>query len=517
MTQLKDKLLWQLLRMRRPAVTAVTSLTKRNLTTAHAVPLINSGYDIESPDILFGSRSWRWLRPATSLESDLDDWNRHHTRMGLPYMTINADCEITEDMWRQTLIHLRNQMPGLRMVILPRNNEKWICHINNMDIFLKMHENVEPLDIVDEMLDEGLDEGPWVCRVIKANQDDACRFANDKESKPYQYYFFLACHHGIFDGYSGALMIRFVINNLNALLAGKHIDDKVQLCQPRRGDEIIAKKVRLKEKFINDPKWFQREKERLLSTFKTPLLNEAYPYPNVSTPKTSTLIRTSNQVVLNAFHKQCKSAGVSVTNGLVAIANTAIVEMVRDAGILRDSYHLTLNTNVDLRRYMNVHPWTATGMLVGAMHQSMHPTKDVRNEFWEHANIIQEDARTLLKTDGALIESVIREMAIPRVDPDVVFNSTNATKIQRDYTFNNLKDLTDVFYDPKRHKHAVVTESKTIQALQNFNPMMFSLATFRGIPQLTLAYSTNYLSQETAEELMERFVLLVRDKSQIKL
>ncbi|CAL4096422.1 unnamed protein product [Meganyctiphanes norvegica] len=516
MAQSSSRRLWQLLRMRGPALTTATTVPKRNVVTAHAVPLLNSGHDLESPDVLFGSQSWRWVRPATPVESDLDDWNRQHTRFAFPYLTINADREITEDMWKKMLIHLRNQMPGLRMVILPHNDEKWICHINNMDIYLKMHENKAPLELVNEMLDDGLDNGAWVCKVIKANQDDACPFPEDKKLKPYQYYWFLNAHHGILDGYSLAIMCRLTINNLNAILAGKPIDDRIQLCQARKGDEIVAKRVKLKESLINNPKWFQKEKERLLSTFKTPLLNEAFPAPNVPNPKTSTVLRTANPVMLNAFHKQCKNAGVSVTNGLVAIVNTAIVEMVREVGIIRDSYHLTLNTNVDLRRYMNIHPQTATGMLVGAIHQSMYPTKNVREEFWNHANIIQDDARSLLKTDGALIESVVREMAIPRIDPEEVFKSSNTSIIQRDYTFSNMMDVTPVFYDPKRHKHAVVTDAMTIQGIHNFNPMMFTICTYRGITQFALAYTTNCLSQETAEELMDRVMLLLRDKAQIK-
>ncbi|CAL4086340.1 unnamed protein product [Meganyctiphanes norvegica] len=512
--QSTSRRLWQLLRMR-PSVTTARSVLKRNVTTAHAVPLLNAGYDLESPHYLFGSQSWEWLRPATSPESEIDDWNRHHTRFVLPYLTINTDREITEEMWKQTLLHLRNQIPGLRMVILPRNNEKWICHINDMDIHLKMHENVAPLDIIEEMFDEGLDKAPFVCRVIKANREDAFPIPDDKESKPYQYYIFFYGHHGFIDGTTGALVTRFAIDNLNAVLAGKHIDDRVQLCQARKGDEIIAKKVKLKESLKNDPEWFQIEKERLLSTFKTPLLNEAFPAPNVSTTKTLNLIRTGNPVVLKAFYKQCKSAGVSITNGLVAAVNTAIVEMVRDAGIVRDHYHLTLNTNVDLRRYMNISPQTATGMFVGAMHQSMHPTKNVREEFWEHAKFIHKESVALLKGDGALIESVIREMAIPRVDPDEVFNSTKSTIYQRDYTFNNLMDITPVFYDPKRHKHAVITNFIATQALHNFNPMMFSFVTYRGVTQFTLSYATNFMTQETAEELMDRTELIVRDKAKI--
>ncbi|CAL4101299.1 unnamed protein product [Meganyctiphanes norvegica] len=460
---------------------------------------------------LYGGKDWKWLRPADIIEAEMFTWNRHKTRMGMPFLTFSSRVPISEDTFRQMLIHLRNMCPILRLCIVPRSDQLWLAEVKDMDLDFKMECEKNINEVVDNMANTGFDNSTWIVRVVPEKGEYHCAVPEVQNTLPYHYHILQLIPHSFADGAGLVLVSRKMCDILEDMLAGKPINDKVQIGELRKCDELIRKKALIKKYLVDNPEILEKEQEKLIQTIKNPILNEAFSPPNVDFVTTNNLIRSIDTSILSSFHAKCKSAGVTVSSGLLAAVNTSIVEIVRDAGIVQDFYPISFSQNVDLRRYMKVNPQMAMGMLVSGMQQASFPTGNVRKEFWEHATSLNIDSRYLLKNDSPLMQSIIRGMTLPPLDPNEICKSNSKHNYERDYSFSNMLDVTRLFYN--KGNFIQITDCQSYQFQQYYNQMMFSISTYRNVSTLTLSYVTNVLNKDIAHEIMERILLIIRDKS----
>ncbi|MDK2413587.1 hypothetical protein QHH03_31330, partial [Aphanizomenon sp. 202] len=83
----------------------------------------------------------------------------------------------------------------------------------------------------------------------------------------------------------------------------------------------------------NDQERFETLKAEVLNSNKEPVLFRAFPRPSVDKPSSRQIVNCIDAETHKRITEKSKQAGVSFGTTLQASINTAIVEMVRDAGV----------------------------------------------------------------------------------------------------------------------------------------------------------------------------------------
>ncbi|CAL4236772.1 unnamed protein product, partial [Meganyctiphanes norvegica] len=427
-------------------------------------------------------------------------------RYGIATLTINSKIPIVEDMWKDAVKHIHMQTLMFRLLMVDSGNEKWLCETNQMDPDVKVLDNQSMTEVLDKLFEDGIEQSPLKIRILSAKPDDSCLIPLVKKECPYQYYFMLLFNHGIFDGQSVAMVYFRLLELLGDMQTGKNYMGRMPFGTYTNGVELRDIKTNLKKQLENDPETLQNEKEILESTIKTPLLNEVFSIPesNLASSKYTHYVLEDN--IHQSFLQKCKSHAVKISSGVVAAINTAIVEMVKDAGLQKDGYHLSVMQNVDMRRYTKSNPMTTMGFFGGKIHQSYHIDSNIRENFWDHSKEINSRTSELLKKNGPILQEAVRQLTLHPYDANV---KRGPAQMEWDYTFNNVLDVTPHLSDPTQL--LTVTDVLPINMTHNFIPFQIMFHTFRGIARLSLSYSTNCVTDDMAHELMERVLNVVRD------
>lgn len=105
--------------------------------------------------------------------------------------------------------------------------------------------------------------------------------------------------------------------------------------------------------------------------------------------------------------------------------NTALVELVADAGLEKDAYIITSRHPVNQRRYWKGDPITDWGNHMGAMFYTMQTPRHNLSTFWEYAS------------DGDIIqERIVRSKTFPKDYSHESYGSPPTTIY--DYMFSNI-------------------------------------------------------------------------------
>ncbi|CAL4068527.1 unnamed protein product [Meganyctiphanes norvegica] len=462
-------------------------------------------------EALIGSPDYRLLRLAEREEVHVEQWMQNYTRLGMSISTVNSKVPLSADLFHSALKHTANKVPCLRLAIKEVFGKLWVAEVDNMDIDFKMIKHRKIDKVLEHIKDEGVNNYPWSVWVMPAQKDEPCPIPEMGEAFPHQYNLILK-QNVFMDGYSMARTLRCIVECLEDLVTGKPIDDRSPIGRYSRGDELLGRKVDIKKALKNDPDRLEREKEWLMSTFKSPLLYEAFPMPsNVENVTTKHIVKKVETDLLNAFHSKCKSIGVSISSGLLEVFNAATVEMVQDAGVRQEGYQLVVGHYVNMRRYLLANPKDVLGSFIGKMHQSMHCSANTRKDFWENAKDIHENFHALIKQDGPTMEECVRDMVFPPIDPDE-FVQTTPTKDERDYAFSNLMDLTPTLFN--NGKYVQHTNIVAVNYNHNYtHPILYEFQTYHGFSHLTGNYDTSKLTDDTANELMDRIMGVLRSVS----
>ncbi|CAL4073761.1 unnamed protein product [Meganyctiphanes norvegica] len=461
-----------------------------------------------SGEQIHGSSEWRMVRPATPDEISYEKFHRCYARQGVASFIFNSRKAFNEDIWRKALQHATKKIEGLRLCLHESEGKHWLCEVKNHDIDFKIIENKPVLEVVDDMKKEGLDHSFWAVRVVPGG---VCAIPELREEFPHQYAFNFKFHHGLLDGTSVAYFIRVFSVILDDVLSGKTVNDDIHFGKFVFDDPLETKIKETQQALDSDPIRLDEEREQMLAlTMKQPILYSAYPKPKGVKSTTHHIVKEVDNSKIKALYKSCKSKKINMTAGFEAVFNTALVEMVRDAGAVQDGYKINIRQNINMRRYLEVEKDLKKfpmGNFSGGMQQGTFCTQLARKNFWEHAQEIHNNFHSLLKNNGPFIESIVRPQILGPLDP--VALATGPPQDKSDYAFSNVLDLTPfVFYDGSQVQ---LTDIVAYNFINNFlHPILFQFSTYRGFGQLTCSHDIAKVSDDTAHELMDR-VLNVLD------
>ncbi|XP_027217079.2 uncharacterized protein [Penaeus vannamei] len=468
----------------------------------------SSGSGTQSHEVENG-REFKWLWPAYREEEMFKAAHDIGCKSLIVCYRFNTVKPLDPGHVEQALRHFQRKVPNCRGFFKERDGKLWVCEDPNPDVDFECLEGAESSAIINEHINKPFrgDRSPtWKARLVPVPADAPCAMPEIQAAFPHQYDLVFMPHHSFMDGVTIALSTGKLVGLLNDLIAGRPVNDEpfgVYLNNEEIGkiDEGIAKDLE------KEPEKLESAKQEILACDTPPILCKAFPPPG-GKPATKFVNQIINQKSLASFTAKCKANGVTFNSGMEAVINTAIIEMVREAGVEGESHHMSINLATDLRRYMKRRPLPIYGLHVRPTVHRIETPFDVRDNFWDYTRKFHQRLSVLLKSGDALQQTVVREMTLPQLPP-VEYHAAGPKPL-RDYGLTNVGDLTPIM--PGVGEHLQQTSVSMFGCTHFFGfPMFHQIYSFRGHMPYTIGYDTSYISKETAGALMDRIVTLMHD------
>ncbi|XP_047486670.1 uncharacterized protein LOC125037545 [Penaeus chinensis] len=459
----------------------------------------------------------KWLWEADASEVTIAVGHTFCSRMTGGIFTLNTKKPLRPEHLEKALVHLQRQTQALRGVIKEKDGKFWICESDQEQINFKV---LQEGDIPEEVwrftnTPVGYAQAPLWRAAFIPDADNNISVASPahlkevREKFPHQSYLVMPVHHSFIGGPTIVLTLQRLVELLNDVIAGRPIDDSRQIGELVPSTEIDAVKHRIREEFERDPARLEAMKEELLACDSEPILLKAFPRPG-GVPSSGHVFRDVSPTLLQKFTAKCKSEGVTFNSGLQAAINTALVEIVTEAGLQQDAFSLSINLATDVRRYMRRNPLEVLGLHVRpTVHRVVTPAR-VRDHFWHYCRSLHGSLTGLIRSGLALQQEVVREMTQPPVDPHRYF--ATPPPVTRDYGLTNLGDLTTLLRG--EGEHLQMTDTLMASAVHRFLYMMLhQIYTFRGRCPYSVSYDTSYMSHDTATLIADKVLATIADVS----
>ena len=311
----------------------------------------------------------------------------------------------------------------------------------------------------------------------------------------------------ITDGYSCMRIMKTILRLFNDVISETPIDDTKQigtLLDVSR-EEKVSQEIR---KAYEDPAFLEQRKQSYCSVAMETLFEKAFPVqPNLK-PKTVCLVHKVDEVLTKKFVTRCKKEGCTVHTGFSALIETALIKLMQEAGVDKDSYQLSSIHAADNRVYYdNCHD--EFGLGIG----EMDFTHEVNNEgltyFWTQAKKYHQEFKKQHSFKPGLEHAIIEELT--GVSPMVPLNKDGQSAPSKSmcyYVTTNMRDITGIFGNCGDQIELEFMDRLTTMHL--FPCLwMNTFNTFKGQFFHSLQYNNHIVSQEVAQkfsdELFELF------------
>ncbi|XP_063882808.1 uncharacterized protein LOC135112359 isoform X1 [Scylla paramamosain] len=401
--------------------------------------------------------------------------------------------------------HLK--VEALRIRFRERDGELWVADMDTPKIDFQVVEggNVEDVAKITSHSAYSKVEGPlWRARLVVCPPDEPCMLPQVKEAFPYQYHLVIDMHHAVFDALCNMVVSELFFQTLDSMLDGAQLDDR-QIGEFRDRSEVRAAEARIRESLQKDPRRLKALlEERYKIMTRVPLITEAFGERKESPPDTNTLRpEILDHKLLQVFNAKCKAHKVTFNSGFLGVMNVALMELVREAGVVRDSYVISTRHPVSTRRYMR----GVTSMVWGfhSLPMSMDTVMpwDARNNFWKHVVDIDTNFRERIRKMGPVEQLVLDTMLQPMIKDrgnktiyDMALTNTYAPTIE---AIGN-------------GKHVQISQFHGYSSVNGLEyKMLCGIFGFKNWVQSQLAYSSEYITKEIAAKLFERMITVFND------
>ncbi|XP_068218091.1 uncharacterized protein [Palaemon carinicauda] len=449
----------------------------------------------------------KWMFPASKEIEELCFAHKHRSSFTCGVYSFNAKLPLKHEEVEKALIILQRKIPSFCCCMKKRDDQFWICDTNPR-IDFEILEGVSSSDVTNGFCNDamGYEEGPlWKTRLLRVPDNSPCILPEIKEAFPYQYDLIVSYHHAFFDGYTGVIFANTLVQVLNDVIAGRPVDNQPSAVYASYAD-IQELHTKIRRQLEDDPDKLRELKEEILACDNTPILFKAYPPPGGEDHSVG-IIRNIDNQTLQKFHAYCKNAGVTFNSGFEALVNTALVEMVRDAGVDDESHQISINLSMDLRRYKRRYELPIVGLHRRQYTHRVSTSSNVRNHFWKYTQKLHNKLNKEITSGEVLEQYVVRQMTMPQIQYDEYYKGN--PPMVRDYCLANVGDITKVLPGVGDHLQltSVYTKTGLIKAPYL---MMHHTFTFRGHSPYTLSYNRKCMSDDTAGQLMDRVMNLLQ-------
>lgn len=388
-----------------------------------------------------------------------------------------------------------------------RDGHLWVADMDTPKIDFQVLKDVSLRDLITMTAAEAYNmaEGPlWRSRLLMCPPDEPCKMPHVKDAFPHQYHIAFDVHHAITDGVSFVAIQQTFFTILDSLLGGAQIDD-TQFGELRDMREARAAEAKIRETLEKDP---QRLKVLLEERYKVktrvPLITEAFGVPQEPSPATYTLeSKILDDKLLQVFNAKCKVHKVTFNSGIVGVTNVALIKLVREAGMVRDSYTISSRHPVDTRRYMSDVKSMVWSYHSVPMTVTMKTPWNVRKYIWKYIVDFDAKFRGHMNKMGPLEERVLDAM------------------LQLETLESKHKAIYDLYllsvYSPRvkgygNGKHVQLTD------FQNYFPVTqtgfriaVGVAQFRDKVRYQLGFSSGFITRENAAKFSDNVLSVFND------
>ena len=239
-----------------------------------------------------------------------------------------------------------------------------------------------------------------------------------------------------------------------------------------------------------------------------PLLIEAFGTPSDGKAFTSAFPPALiDKEIMRKIAEKCRSRGVTIN----AVLNTALVKVVRDAGLKRSNYLISSRHPVDSRRQMRKGTQPFLGHDGIPFSQATATLHNVKNNFWGYVKNLDTELRDKLKRNTMCEERVLNAMLRPEGYTHKAYYSQPVPPCY-DYIFTNL-------YSPHASIQGIRKFVQITSILNHSNihkayyPLGLGLSSFCGQVPLVRLYSTARISKEVAGRYFDKTLADLHDIS----
>lgn len=354
--------------------------------------------------------------------------------------------------------------------------------------------------------------GPlWKARLMTSPENTPCRFPDVKAKFPHQYSLLLSIHHGANDGIVLMLVIDSLLSIMDHLLQGLPVD-RQQVGELRDGIEAREEENRIKSAFENDPARLKTALQKYEMCKHIPLLIEAFGTPSEGNPGTHVFLPVLlDQDVMSRIAHKCRSLGITMNTFIAAICNTGLVEIVRDAGLKRNTYSITTVLPVSIRRLMAKSSKPYLGFLGSQMPLNMATPHNVKNHFWEYAKNLDTVSRNKLKRNCMCEHRVLSAIMRPE---GYTLEAYYAHPLPLCYDYM-LTNIYSPYYNTQGTGEFIqITDIKNGTYVHKTPfPVCYGFSGFSGQLRMELGYSMMAHSKKVMRRWLDKNVAVIHDIS----
>ncbi|KAK7076307.1 hypothetical protein SK128_001031 [Halocaridina rubra] len=452
----------------------------------------------------------KWLWEADKTVQDYHLADLQCTRRVVVNVTLKSVKPVHQDQVWQTLVHMQQKIPALRTCILYKDDKMLFCQPSNLQIDFRVEKgSVDPSEVAYRASNERFrppEYGQWRAIFI-TNPANGQHSHQNTEDYPYQYNIIFTSHHGINDGSDTFFIIRFIVQTLNDVIAGNPIDDE-EYTHFSYNKEIGLRIDSLKERLMNDSQFFKEVESSIQSPESIPLILQAYPRPRNVVPSSKNIVRVIDSQVIEKFQNKAKEVGVTFSSSFVSVMNAAVMELVKEKGITRDSYDIASHIYTDHRRYMKPSEKHVFGIFSAPMSYISKVDKHIRDGFWDYCKQTHEELQTLLHKGTPLEQKAFRELT------DAQYDYVNRIRpASHDYTITSVGNFPSFFGNADD-----LVQISNFQGRCNIhnscNSTLLEVFTVSNKCYSSLDYATNYFEDETIKKLSNKIFSLMKYFSQ---
>ncbi|XP_068217825.1 uncharacterized protein [Palaemon carinicauda] len=454
-------------------------------------------------------RELKWLFPASKDVEEIYYAHKHSSGLTGVCLRFNTKEPLRAEHMERALDVWQRKVPSYSCCIQKRGAQLWICQDPNLVVDFEVRDQRDRQTLIDRFCSEpkqSEDTPLWKARLLQLPSDTPCAVPEIQRDFPYQYDLIVSLNHCFQDAFTSGFGFQKLTEVLNEVIAGRPIDDQPSsICVSDKDIQTLNAKII--RHFEENPDKLEEEKKETIACNNTPILFKAFPPPGGEN-YSRTITHNINQQTLKKFYAYCKNAGVTFGSGFEAIINTALVEMIRDAGVEDESHRINVNLAFDMRRYMKKYELPVVGLFRRHHTHGVQTSANVRNNFWPYTQRLHEKLSGMIKSGEVMQQHLVRQIAMPQTPFDEYYKGN--PPLLRDYCLSNMGDLTKLV--PGEGVHAQLTNTSIFNGMIKSSYMLINhIYTYRGISPYSLSYNRNCFSDDNAGQLMERVLSLLEN------
>nr|XP_027215422.1 uncharacterized protein LOC113808270 [Penaeus vannamei] len=439
----------------------------------------------------------KWLWKMTSTEEYYEPFTVSYQ------LTLVTREPLLQEQLVRTLLHLHRKVPLLRACYGERDGETWLREMQDEIIDFEMVPDAKSNELHHKLhqYEFNRERGPLWCVKLRPEPHSSPDgvFREGVSGYPHMYTLFLGVNHANTDGTSNAMICGFLVQLLDDVLAGKHIDDEEQLgvfipdektkSLIKEQEAVLETDPELKDRLLKDYQALKERRSYINSVFK-----------GVGEKEGRSVILTQNwdAETTAAFIKRCRAEGVTVNSAYTAIASLAMVDLLVDGGFAKDSYSIRSAHVLNARRYWEEDTSKYLGChLLPFMIAVVKTPRDAGEGIWNYARSVHEELQRKIRSGTPLKEEVVKELVPKHPDFDPWF--------EFEFCVTNMGDVTKKVTEGGDHVQAVhILRTAAVHGVPS--PSIHFMHTFRGCLTNALVYNTSFLTSQMAEKFSERIL-----------